>query len=183
MLKPWPVVSTERLIDTRVFSLLKRQARSPRSGDDCDFYLLEAPHWVNIVPITLDGQLVLVRQYRHGVEDLTLEIPGGMMDPEDPSVEHAARRELLEETGYTAGPMRQAGWVEPNPALQNNRCYTFVAEGLEAPGPLQPDGSEDLEVVHIPLDEVSQYVRSGRIRHSLVITAFALSFGLGPVIP
>jgi len=181
MVKSWPVVSTERLVDTRVFTLLKRQSRSPRSGENYDFFLLEAPHWVNIVPITREGQLVLVRQYRQGVEDLTLEIPGGMMDPEDPSVEHAARRELLEETGYTAGPMRQAGWVEPNPALQTNRCYTFVADRLESPGPLQPDGSEDLEVVHIPLGEVPGYVRSGRIRHSLVITAFALAFGLGPV--
>jgi 8-oxo-dGTP pyrophosphatase MutT (NUDIX family) len=183
MLKSWPVISTEKLLDTRVFSLVKRQARSPRSGELCDFFLMEAPHWVNIVPITRDGRLVLVRQFRQGVDELTLEIPGGMMDPEDPSPEHAARRELLEETGYTAGPMRQAGWVEPNPALQTNRCYTFVAEGLHAPGPLQPDGSEDLEVVHIPLAEVPEYVRSGRIRHSLVIAAFALSFGLGASIP
>ncbi len=183
MLKTWPVLDTEQLLDTRVFSLLKRRARSPRSGEPCDFYLLQAPHWVNIVPITRDGQLVLVRQYRQGSEELTLEIPGGMMDPTDPSAEHAARRELLEETGYTAGDMREAGWVEPNPALQNNRCYTFVAEDLHSPGPLQPDGSEDLEVVHIPLDEIPEYVRSGRIRHSLVIAAFALSFGLGQTAP
>jgi len=176
--KPWSVISTEQLVETRVFSLLKRQSRSPRSGEPYDFFLLDVPHWVNIVPITRERQLVLVRQYRQGAEDLTLEIPGGMMDPQDGSAEHAARRELLEETGYTAGAMRQAGWVEPNPALQNNRCYTFVAEDLHSPGPLQPDGSEDIEVVHIPLDEVSDYVRSGRIRHSLVIAAFALSFGL-----
>ena len=180
MLKNWPVLGTERLLDTRVFALLKRQARSPRSGEPCDFFLLEAPHWVNIVPITRDGELVLVRQYRQGVEAFTLEIPGGMMDPTDPSAEHAARRELLEETGYEAGALREVGWVEPNPALQNNRCYTFVAEDLHAPGPLQPDGSEDLEVVHIPVGEVPEYVRSGKIRHSLVIAAFALSFWLSP---
>ncbi len=179
MVKPWSVLATEQLVDTRVFSLMKRQARSPRSGEPYSFYLLNTPHWVNIVPITREGQLVLVRQYRQGTEEVTLEIPGGMMDPQDDSPEDAARRELLEETGYAAGDMRQAGWVEPNPALQNNRCYTFVAEGLHTPGPLQPDGSEDIEVVHIPLAEVSDYVRSGRIRHSLVIAAFALSFGLG----
>jgi len=183
MLKSWPVIDTERLVHTRVFSLLKRQSRSPRTGEPCDFFLLEAPHWVNIVPITRDGQVVLVRQYRQGVSELTLEIPGGMVDPDDASAEHAARRELLEETGYTAGTMRQAGWVEPNPALQNNRCYTFVADDLHTPGALQPDGSEDLEVVHIPLAQIPEYVRSGQIRHSLVITAFALSFGLGAGVP
>jgi ADP-ribose diphosphatase len=179
MVKPWSVIATEQLVDNRVFSLLKRRSRSPRSGESHDFFLLNSPHWVNIVPITREGQVVLVRQYRQGTEELTLEIPGGMMDPEDESPEHAARRELLEETGYAAGAMRQAGWVAPNPALQNNRCYTFVAEDLHSPGPLQPDGSEDIEVVHIPLAEVSDYVRDGRIRHSLVIAAFALSFGLG----
>lgn len=179
MLKPWPVVSTEQLLETRVFSLVKRQARSPRLGAVCDFFLLEAPHWVNIVPITRHKELVLVRQYRQGVEDMTLEIPGGMMDPTDPSPEHAARRELLEETGYAAGPLRAMGWVEPNPALQSNRCYTFMAEELHSPGPLSPDGSEDLEVVHISVGEIPEYVRSGQIRHSLVIAAFALTLGLG----
>jgi 8-oxo-dGTP pyrophosphatase MutT (NUDIX family) len=179
MLKPWPLITTEPLVETRVFTVVHRVSTSPRTGQGCDFYLLEAPDWVNIVPITRDGQLVLVRQYRQGVDGFTLEIPGGMMDPEDPSPEHAARRELLEETGYHAGSLRETGWVEPNPALQNNRCYTFIARELDAQGPLRPDGAEDLEVVHIPLAEVPDYVRSGRIRHSLVIAAFALSFGLG----
>ncbi len=181
MLKPWSLLSTELLLQTRVFDLFKRRARSPRSGGVHDFYLIHAPNWVNIVPITSDGRMVLVRQYRQGVEGFTLEIPGGMIDPADQDPEHAARRELREETGYTAGSLLEMGWVEPNPALQANRCYTFLAEDLGSPGELQPDGGEDLEVEHVPLAQIPALVADGSIRHSLVIAAFALTFGLGPV--
>ena len=92
MLKPWPALGNETLIETRVFSVEKRLSNSPRTGLDHQFYVLTSPDWINVVPITDDGELVLVKQFPHGVGDFTLEIPGGMMDPEDASPEVAARR-------------------------------------------------------------------------------------------
>ena len=100
--------------------------------------------------VTDDDELVLVEQYRHGVERLTLEIAGGMVDPGETPLE-AARRELREETGYDAARLREVGWVHPNPAIQNTRCYTFVAEGAVPAGAQDPDSSEDLDVVRVPL--------------------------------
>ncbi|MFH2006299.1 MAG: NUDIX hydrolase [bacterium] len=182
MLKTWPALHTEKISENRVFSLIRRRARSPRTGLDHDFFLLTTPTWINIVPITRSGELVLVRQYRQGVEDFTLEIPGGMMDPRDGAPEDAAARELLEETGYRAARLLEMGWVEPNPAIQDTRCHTFLAEDVERVAPIDQDGGEDLEVVLVPLSEVGELVRCGRIRHALVIAAFALTFGIGDVV-
>ena len=80
------------------------------------------PDWINVIPLTDDGQVVMVRQYRFGIEGFTLEIPGGMCDPGEPPLE-AARREMREETGYAPSEMIELGWVHPNPPLQNNRCF------------------------------------------------------------
>jgi 8-oxo-dGTP pyrophosphatase MutT (NUDIX family) len=179
MIQPWKQISWESLIRTRVFDLLRRIATSPRTGRDCEFFLLDTPDWVNIVPVTPDGELVLVRQYRHGTDEVTLEIPGGMVDPGDPSAEAAARRELWEETGYRASRLRPVGWVHPNPAIQNTRCHTFVAEEAIAAGAPEPDGEEDLEVVRVPLGRVPALVAEGSITHALVICAFVQALGLG----
>ena len=180
MLKEWKTQPPETLLETRVFNVCRQVSTSPRTGEDCSFYLLDAPGWINVVPVTPAGELVLVRQYRHGVGTFTLEIPGGMMDPDDDSPAVAAARELREETGYEAGRLWEAGWVEPNPAIQGNRCHTFVAEGACLTAAPEPDGSEDIEVVLLPLAEIGAALRDGRIRHSLVISALTLVFGLGP---
>lgn len=178
MKKPWTRLSDDTLVQTPVFDLKRRVSRSPRTGEDCTFYRLDTPDWVNIVPITPDGELVLVRQYRHGTDTTTLEIPGGMMDPEDPSPEHAARRELREETGYQAERLRAVGWVHPNPAIQNTRCHTYLAEGVRQTTEQDPDDSEDLDVVLVPVHEVPRRVQDGSITHALVVCAFVFAFGL-----
>lgn len=167
-----------RVLETRVFTIEHEQRVSPRSGQAHDFYILSCADWCNIVPITHDDQVVMVRQHRYGTGEETLELPGGMVDPEDPSPLEAARRELLEETGYRAGEIAPIGVIAPNPALQTNRTWSFVARGVERAGAPRLDGGEDIEVVTVPLVEVPERVRRGEISHALVVVAFTFAFGL-----
>src|SRR3954471_12039120 len=136
--RPWRHLDSRRLAATPVFGLDAHRRSSEETGREAEFYVLDAPDWVNVVATTEDGMLVLVEQYRHGVERVTLEIPGGMVDLGDATPEVAARRELLEETGYSADRWAHIGTVDPNPAIQSNRCHTFLAEGarqVAAPAP------------------------------------------------
>jgi 8-oxo-dGTP pyrophosphatase MutT (NUDIX family) len=122
----------------------------------------------------------MVRQRRHGVGEETLELPGGMVDPEDPSPLEAARRELLEETGYRAGAIEATGVIAPNPAMQTNRCWSFLARDVELVGERELDGGEDIDVVLVPYAEIPARVARGEIAHALVVVAFAYALGLRP---
>jgi ADP-ribose pyrophosphatase len=159
-------------VDFKVFRVRRDRARSPRSGRAHTVTVLEAPDWVNVIALTGDGKAVLVRQYRHGTRETTLEIPGGAVDPGDRSALAAAKRELREETGYVARRWRLLGVVTPNPAFQTNACSTFLAEGARPAGKADPDPGEELDVVLVPEKKLEDLARKGVIRHALVIAAF-----------
>ena len=112
--------------------------------------------------LTTRGEVLLVRQFRFGIEDFTLEIPGGMCDPGETPAE-SARRELREETGFDAESLIEIGWVHPNPPVQNNRCYTFLARDVVQVGPADPDPHETLELVRVPLERVPQLIAERKI--------------------
>ncbi len=169
--KPWDIVSSERRGSLRIFGLRVDRAVSPRTGVAHDFYVLESGSWVNVIPITPAQEVVLIRQYRHGTREVTLEIPGGIVEPGD-SPEEAAWRELREETGYGAGQMVGLGFVHPNPAFLDNRCYTFLGRDAFRKGPQSQDEKEDIEVLLKPLAEIPRLIREGAITHSLVVAAF-----------
>ena len=145
---------------------------SPAKGTEHAFYVLEGADWVNVVALTEGGEMLFVRQWRHGTGSETLEIPGGCVDPGDASPLAAARRELREETGFVSDDWAEIGWVSPNPAIQANRCFTFLARSCRKAGEPSPDGTEDLRVEMFPETEVPGLVRAGRIRHALVLAAF-----------
>ena len=134
---------------------------------------LHAAHWVNVIPLRDDGQVVLVRQWRFGISGPTLEIPGGMVDPGETPFE-AAQREMLEETGYRGARWTSLGTVHPNPAFMSNECSTFLAEGIEWVESPRGDGDEEIKVEAAPLASIPDLIRDGRITHSLVIVAFHL---------
>jgi ADP-ribose pyrophosphatase len=178
MIRPWPLLEQQCEFDTRIFRLVRRQSASPRTGRVHDFYVLETPDWVNVIPLTDDNQVVMVRQYRHGRREETLEIPGGMLDPMDLDPLTAAQRELLEETGYQASSLTAIGSISPNPAMQNNLCHSFVARGLDYRGPQQLDGAEDIDIQLVPLDQIPALIKQAKIVHALVVVAFAF-LGVG----
>jgi len=170
-LKRWKIISSKRDKSYRVFNLRTDRARSPRTGRNHDFYVMESPEWVNVIPVTQGNEVVLIRQYRHGIRDIELEIPGGLVEPGDSPLA-AAIRELYEETGCREEEMIPLKSVHPNPAIQNNRCYTFLARNVVFSGARELDDKEDIEVVLKPLEEIPGLISSGVITHSLVIAAF-----------
>ena len=149
------------------------QFEPPDGGPPETFYRINAPEWINVIPLTEDDHVLFVRQYRFGTEDFTLEIPGGMCDPGETPRE-AALRELLEETGHAAGELISLGAVHPNPALQSNRCHSYLARDLTRVGDPQPDTHESFDQLRVPLARVRGMIASGEVTHSLVIAAFHL---------
>jgi len=167
----WDILKNESLVTTPIFELRRRRSRHASRGIR-EFYVLDAPTWVNIIPLTADGRIVFVRQWRHGISDRTLEIPGGMVEPgENPKA--AARREMREESGYDSKRILALGRVHPNPAIQPNWCYTFLALNAQLAGKPEPEPDEETEVVMIPEKEVGDLIASGKITHALVIAGFA----------
>lgn len=174
----WQRVAARRLLETRIFGVDHRRMLSPRTGAEHDIYVLDCVDWCNIVPLNDDGQVVMVRQHRHGTQEVTLELPGGMVDPEDPSPLLAAARELYEETGYEAATIEPIGVIAPNPAILSNRCHSFLARGVHRVAEMALDPGEDIEVVTVPLGDIPAMVARGEISHALVVVAFAFALGL-----
>jgi 8-oxo-dGTP pyrophosphatase MutT (NUDIX family) len=167
---PWITLFTEVLGTYPIFELSRSRQRSPLTGREHSFLRLDCPDWVNVIAITEEGAMVLVEQYRHGTDEMTLEIPGGAVDPgEDP--ETTAARELEEETGYRPAELIEIGTVEPNPAFLSNRCWTYLALGCRDDGEIRPDPSEEIEVSLAPLPDFGGLIDDGTITHSLVIAA------------
>lgn len=171
MIAPWPTVAAERLADYRVFTVRRVVRRSPRTGREHDFYVLDTPGWVNVIALTPDRQMVLVEQYRHGTESVELEIPGGVMDPRDASPAATGARELREETGFAGEHARVIGTVRPNPAIMSNICHTVLIENCMLRHEREFDHGEDLITRLVPEAEAPRLVARGVIRHSLVVAA------------
>jgi 8-oxo-dGTP pyrophosphatase MutT (NUDIX family) len=168
------------LHSTSVFTLKREVCKHPRTGIVHPFYVIDVDDWVNILPITDGGDVVLLRQWRHGIKDFCIEIPGGMADPGE-SPEEAATRELREETGYGFRKLLPLGSVTTNPAIQSNRCWLFVALGAKPGGAPTPEETEDIEVFTVPLREALAMVDDGRIDHTMVLnTFFRLRLSHGP---
>ncbi len=171
----WQSLSKELLADCKVFSVSSILSES--QGADrkrAQFYTLSCDPWVNVIAINSENSVLMVEQYRHGVEGVTLEIPGGCIDPDDRTPLAGAVRELQEETGCVAERWTCIGKTHPNPALQDNLCYTFLAEGvrnIEVPQ-FDDTGTERINSLYMPLHKVSTAIRSGVITHALVIAAF-----------
>lgn len=178
--QPWTKLGEKLVLTTRIFEVRAQTLVSPRTGETRDFSVMSCPDWCNIVALTDAGDVVMVRQVRHGSGEVTLELPGGMLDPEDPSALHGAERELLEETGYAGSNGKLLGVISPNPAMQRNRCHTAMVTGARRVAAQTQDSGEDLQVVLVPYAEIPERIARGEISHSLVVVAFVWALGLRP---
>ena len=167
----WRRVRSERVADCRVFRVRRDISASPRGGAEHDFYVVEAGDWINVVPLTDAGEVVMIEQYRHGSEEVTLEIPGGMVDEGESPIE-AAARELVEETGYAADEIVRLGRTRPNPAIHDNWLHTFLARGARFDREPEFDRTEHCAVRLVPLEDVPALIAEGFITHALVVVAF-----------
>ncbi|MEZ7980428.1 MAG: NUDIX hydrolase [Myxococcota bacterium] len=166
----WRVLEEEHLQHCKVFDVHKATMESPLTGEPHPFYRIESPPWVNIVALTEAEELVLIRQFRHGSRVVTLEIPGGLVDPGE-TPEFAGGRELLEETGYRAGRLESLGSLNPNPALFANRVHMQVALNCVQEQEIQNTSTEHTMVELLPLAELPGVLREGGIDHALVVAA------------
>ncbi|MFT7242666.1 MAG: ADP-ribose pyrophosphatase [Candidatus Azotimanducaceae bacterium] len=167
-IKPWRRLSSRTLAECRIFDLHESTTESPETGAEHQFYFIETADWVNIVPITDNNEVVCIRQFRHGNQAVTIEIPGGMVDPgEDPAI--AAARECLEETGYHCDIVTSLGVLAPNPAVFDNEVHTYWAKGVKPTADIQNTATEKTEVVLIPLEDIPDMLMGGDIDHALVV--------------
>ena len=178
----WELVGSEYAgegNDLILFRTRYDDMRNPLTKKILRRVVLESVDWVNMVALDGAGHSVMVRQYRFGTGVTTLETPGGMVDPGEDSLT-AARRELLEETGYSGGRWRYLGAVEPNPAIHNHLCHHWLAEGVERTQDPEMGAGEVIEVECLSESQVGLAVRSGEIKHALALSALSRVFTLWP---
>ena len=173
-IEPWSIVSENKEYKTPIFNLLKRnmELQAVDESDRGDFYVLDAPEWINIIGITKDDEVILVEQYRYGIEEPTLEIPGGMVDEGEEPLE-GANREMLEETGYRSDKWSSLGKVSSNPAIMTNFTHMYLAEECVFEGAENPDTHERINVHTMPVNDFLDLVQNGTVHHAIVLAAVA----------
>lgn len=170
-MRHWKIDTQQTLFNHRLFRLEHQHLAAGEARREA--LVLDAPDWVNVIPRLPDGRVLLVRQWRYGIAAPTLEIPGGMVDAGEALLE-AAKRELLEETGYRAGRWTELGALHPNPAFIRNSIVVYLADELEQVGEPEGDGEEEIQLETADLEEIPNLILRGEITHSLVVAAFYL---------
>jgi 8-oxo-dGTP pyrophosphatase MutT (NUDIX family) len=163
----WRKLQSEYLFNDLWFKVRKDKCVTPEGKIIDPYYVYEFPNWVTAVPVTVDGKIIMVRQYRHALGETCIEIPGGCVDDTDKSLEDAIARELKEETGYSFSSFEYLGRISANPSTNNNLMHMFLATGGKLTGKQQLDGNEEIEVELFTVDEVRQLVRENKIIQSM----------------
>jgi ADP-ribose pyrophosphatase len=173
----WKTLSKEEIFKIAFISLDKESCELPDGRQMKAYYILHFPHWVNIVAIDKNNDFLLIRQYRHASKEVHWEVPGGAAHKdEDPQL--SALRELREETGYTSNNVHLVAENYPNPAIQDNKVYTYLALDCEYEGEQELDPFEEIEVVKIPYKQVEEMLAEGKFNHIICVASLyqALSY-------
>ena len=170
---PWDLQEDELHADCRIFEVRKQTLRRRSDGAEGDFYVLNTNDWVNVLALTSEDELVLVRQFRYGSKEFSLEPPGGVVEKgEDPMV--AGLRELQEETGYVGENAELLGIVRPNAAILSNRCHVILVRNVKKTALLNFDQHEELVTELYPVRELKERVRAGEITHSIGLNSILM---------
>jgi 8-oxo-dGTP pyrophosphatase MutT (NUDIX family) len=175
-IKPWTRTEADLIYEARVFDLYRERLKSPDNEYEDYFYFVKTADWANVIALTEKEEVVLVEQYRVGIDRVTLELPGGMIATPDTDPLETAKRELLEETGYVGSEFEPIGSSHPNPALLTNRSYFYLARGVSKARQQNLDPAERIHTVLVPLRNIPAMIKDGRITHSLMINAFYFLF-------
>lgn len=170
MHRKWQQLSSKYLIRRWWMNLREDHVRLPHGVEMEEYHVLEYPDWTCIVAITEAGDLVMVEQYRYGIDEVTLELPGGAIQPDEPAAE-AARRELQEETGYGGGEWSFVGKSAPDPSRHTNWAWFYVARGVERLGGQRLDDGEQIRVRIVPIKEALELALSGGLAHAVHVAA------------
>ncbi len=173
MVEEWQVLERRPSADYKIFQIETKKVRSPRTNGVMDVQAIHFPDWVVVLPVTKDKKIVMVRQYRHGTEQISLELPGGLIDPDDASPQSAGLRELVEETGYRAKMVTSLGVIYPQPAVLSNRCYFYLAQDVEPAGPMDLGEGEDIGLELVPLSSMAEKISRCEIDNAMTIVAFS----------
>jgi ADP-ribose pyrophosphatase len=174
MLGPWKVVNSEALIDNRWIRVHRKDFLLPNGIRVDEYYVVDKPDIVVIVPVRSDGKTLVMREFERGILDIGYKVPAGKINPGETAAD-AARREFLEESGYRIGRLEPVGFLDADPGWLTTRVHVFVALDLHEVGELQLDASELFEAEWIPFDELSSMVADGTIRNIFVVAAFHLA--------
>ncbi len=168
--RKWQQLSSRYLIKRWWMNVREDHVRLPHGTEMEEYHVLEYPDWTCIVPTTRSGDLVMVEQYRYGIDEVTLELPGGAIGPDEPPIE-AAKREFTEETGFGGGEWSFVGKAAPDPTRHTNWAWFYVAAGVEDIGAQSLDEGEHIKVVTVPLEDALEMARNGKIAHAVHMTA------------
>ncbi|WP_443945949.1 NUDIX hydrolase [Pedobacter sp. AW1-32] len=178
IIEKWQRLASKYLVREKWATLRVDEVKLPDGVIKDDYYVLEYPNWVNAIAITEEGKIIMVRQYRHAGDIVSLEVPGGVIDG-DEKPEFAVKRELLEETGYSFKTCKQIAELYPNPATGNNRTFTFFLTGGVKTHDQHLDEHEILNVEEYTIAEVKQLLAENKIAQALHVAA--LHYGLAEV--
>ncbi len=173
----WKILRSEYLYKESWFTIRKDVCETPQGKIIDPYYVYEFPTWVSALAITKDNRVVMVRQYRHGIQETILEVPGGCVDDTDKNLEEAIARELLEETGFRFGNYHYLGKISPNPSTNNNWMHMFLATGGEQVSEQQLDHNEEIEVVLMEPEEVQRLIEENKIFQALHVCTIMYGFG------
>jgi 8-oxo-dGTP pyrophosphatase MutT (NUDIX family) len=171
MLKKWDLINRKIVLKTNLFDVCENRFRKPNNElTPIKTVLLDTPDWVNVIAVNENKEILLIRQFRFGTNKIELEIPGGIMNPEE-SPKEAAVRELKEETGYKVDQIKKIGNVAANPAFMNNHCHSFMAR-ISEKGETQFDPDEIIECEFASLKAIREYLKNGTIMNAYSVLAF-----------
>lgn len=171
----WNRKNRKLLISTPIFDLVSHDVTPISKDFTKPFYVLETKPWVNTIAITPDKNILLIRQYRHGLHEYCIELPGGIVDDEGENATLlSAKRELVEETGYTSNQWKFIGKVSGNPAVFNNYSYTYLALDAVKTNETSWDEAEEIEEILVPEENIIELLRSGQIHHSMMVASLSL---------